>query len=486
VWPVVTAKQSSRPLEQAVGDVTRRVMVAAVVIAALTGVSVAARLTSDVGRRTLAPVAAYVSPAAGASAVSPENVSSTAWYCAAGAAPTIVLSSASTSVVHGTVTWAGRVGSSFVSVTPGGQSDVASPRGVAGPQAATVLLFRGGVAVSETVRDANGWSVAPCASSASTSWYFPQGSTLAGDSVTLDLYDPSVTAAVVDIDVLTHSGEAQPAAYQGLAVPAGGLVTEKLDTHATGDPVLGTIVEAASGSVVADELDLTSTGARHGTSLELGAPATQRLWAFPYTVLPKGGSVSVNIMNPDSTDSDLVLNATYRSGTPVRPVTVSLKSQSVSTVDLGDEPGFAAMTPYSIVISSSSPVVVGRAVYAPARSARPNAGYTLGVTVGARRWLVPGAGPHGHATSFAIEALGSKPVHVTVKRAASSSAAVAGGRDSAVVFPGVEVHIEPRSLSSYSGPLLVVADGPVAVELDAGPSGSPGIVMVPAFVLPSF
>jgi hypothetical protein len=190
-------------------------------------------------------------------------------------------------------------------------------------------------------------------------------------------------------------------------------------------------------------------------------------------------------MNPGSTDSDVVLDATYGSGTLVHPVMVTVKSQSVSTIVLGDEPGFAQMTPYSILMTSSTPVVVGRAVYGPKKSARPNAGYTLAVAVGAKHWLVPGvSGTRGHATSFAIEAMGSKPVHVTVTRTEGSSATVPGGRDSAVVFPGTEVHVEPRSLASYSGPLSVVADGHVAVELDAAPSGSPGIVVIPAFVLP--
>lgn len=338
--------------------------------------------------------------------------------------------------------------------------------------------------MSESVRDANGWSVAACASSTSTSWYFPQGSTVAGDTVTLDLYDPSVTPAVVDVDVVTPSGEAEPAAYQGLAVPAGGLVSEHLDTHATSAALLGTVVEAASGSVVADELDVTTTSGRRGCSEQLGAPAAEPVWAFPHTVLPKGGTVQVNVIDPGTAGSNLVLDATYGAGVAVHPVTAFVKGQSTSDITLRSQPGLAVNTPYSIVITASSPVVVGRAIYATKKSGRPNAGYTLGVAVGAERWLVPGVVPSGHPTSFAIEALGRKPVRVTVTRSAGGPAPVPGGRDSAVVFPGEEVNVNPKSLASYSGPLVVVADGPVAVELDAGPSGSPGIVVVPAFVLP--
>ncbi len=465
------------------GDQARRLVAAAFVVTALAGATVTARMTSNVATGTPTPVAAPVPPAAGASVVAASNVSSTAWYCTAGAPPTLVLSSYSASPVRGYVTWANRSAATPIYIPASSQLDVGAPRGATGPQAATLSLFGGGVAVSETVRDANGWSAAACASSTSASWYFPQGSTVAGDTVNLDLYDPSVTPAVVDVDVLTPSGEAEPAAYQGLAVPAGGLVTEQLDTHATDDPLLGTVVEAASGSVVAAELDLTTTGGRHGCSEQLGAPAAQSVWAFPYTVLPKGGSVALNVIDPGSAGTNLVLDATYGSGTSVHPVMLTVKGQSVSSIVLGREPGFAATTPYSIVIKASSPVVVGRVVYATKRTDRPNAGYTLGVPIGATHWLVPGVENSDHATSLAIEALGSKPVKVTVTRSTGVSAPVPGGRDSATVVPGVEVHVEAQSLALYSGPLVVVADGPVAVELDAAPSGSPGIVVVPAFVL---
>ena len=463
------------------GDQATRLVLAAVVVAALVGATLAANLTGNVATESALAAAPSIPPAAGVSALAAGNVSSSAWYCTAAAPPTLVLSSLSDSVVRATVTWV-RGKATTVYVPPGGLVDVPPPAHVTGPQGASVLLDGGDVAVAESVRDANGWSVAECASAVSSTWYFPQGSTVAGDTVTLDLYDPSVTPAVVDVDVLTPSGETDPAAYQGVSVPAGGLVTEELDSHATSDPVLGTVIEAASGSVVAEELDVTTADGRRGLSEQLGSPVTQRVWAFPYTVEPRGGSVSLNVINPGSATCSLVLDATYGAGIAVHPVTVSVKGQSVSSIVLGSHPGFAAMTPYSIVVRASSGVVVGRAIYAPKKTVRPSAGYTFGVAVGADRWLVPGVGPHGRALSLAIEALGSKPLHVTVTRS-GRSASVPGSRDSAVVVPGEEVHVDPRSLAAYSGPLVVVADGPVAVELDVGPAGSVGIVVVPAFVV---
>ena len=144
--------------------------------------------------------------------------------------------------------------SQLVSVPGADRCRSQPPKHASGPQAATVTLSAGVWRFPSGSSPAYGWSVTSCASRSSASWYFPQGSTVAGNNVTLDLYDPSVTQAVVDIDVVTASGEVDPTDYQGVAVPAGGLVTEKLDAHATNDPEVATIVEAASGSVVAEEL----------------------------------------------------------------------------------------------------------------------------------------------------------------------------------------------------------------------------------------
>jgi hypothetical protein len=39
-------------------------------------------------------------------------------------------------------------------------------------------------------------------------------------------------------------------------------------------------------------------------------------------------------------------------------------------------------------------------------------------------------------------------------------------------------------LRAFKEPLDVDADGPIAVELDASPAASPGVVVVPAFAMP--
>jgi hypothetical protein len=347
-----------------------------------------------------------------------------------------------------------------------------------------VTIEGGDIVAMEFVEGVTGWSVAQCASTTSSTWYFPEGSTLPGDNVTLDLYDPSVTPAVVNVDVVTPSGEAIPTDYQGIAVPALGLVSETLDAHATNDAEVGTIVEVVSGAIVADELSLRDSGGTKGFADQLGAPSTESVWAFPHSVEPPGGSLVFNVMNPSSVQSEITLDATYGMGTAVHPVTGSVPPDSVSSFVIGSEPGFGENTPYSVVIKSTTPVVVGRAVYSkpvgrkvPAESE----GSTPGVAVGAQSWIVPPVPSPLVAMLLTIESLGSKAVKLSITKATGGAALVGGAKVTTTLGPGESATVNPTVLTG-AGPLLVEADGPIAVELDVSPEPGDGMVVVPAFV----
>ena len=347
-----------------------------------------------------------------------------------------------------------------------------------------MTLNGGGVAVSESVQSSDGWSVTSCASRTSASWYFPQGSTVAGNDVTLDLYDPSVTQAVVDIDVVTPSGEVEPTDYQGIAVPAGGLVTEKLDAHATSDPEVATIVEAASGSVVAEEFQQHTSGHAVGIAEQLGAVAPQKVWGFPYCVEPHGGSLVFNILNPGSAATQVVLAATYGSGSRVHPVTLSVPASSTRTIALGREPGFEAITPYALTFTASSGVVIGRSISRPKKPPVPNAGSSVGVPVGAEHWLVPAVPTSGKPWALTFEDLGSRPVKVTITKALGGAAPVTGSSNTFLVQPGEQVAVTKSVLKAFVSPWDVQATGPIAIELDASPAAWFGVVQVPCFVVP--
>jgi hypothetical protein len=460
----------------------KRLLLCGAVAALFAGGVAAAHLTSgtEAVRSVPSPPAA-----AGASAIPPGDVSAADWYCSSGSPAKLVLSSFSPKAVTATITRSGGDQTEVVSVPSGGQVQIPPQSGSSGPEGATVTVEGGDIVAMEFVEGANGWSVVQCASTTSSNWYFPEGSTLPGDNVTLDLYDPSVTPAVVNVDVITSSGEAIPTEYQGIAVPALGIVSETLDAHATSDKEVGTIVEVDSGAIVADELLLCDSGGTKGLSDQLGTPSPETSWAFPDTVEPTGGSLVFNVMNPSSVASEITIDATYGAGIAVHPVTGSVPADSVSSFVIGSEPGFGQNTPYAVVIKSTTPVVVGRALYARPvgrKVPRESQGSTPGIAVGAESWIVPPVPPPLKALSITIQSLGRKAVKLSITKAIGASPRGSGGKATTTLGAGESATVNPSVLAGDGGPLLVEADGPIAVEIDASPVVGVGMVVVPAFV----
>src|SRR5580692_3053678 len=168
----------------------KRLLICATVVALFAGGVAAARLTSGTKLESSLPVAPA---AAEASAIPSATVEAAEWYCSAGAPATLDLSSFSAKTVIATITRSTGGPPEEVSVPSGGQIEVPPVSGSKGPQGATVTVEGGDIVAMEFVQGPTGWSEAQCASTTSSTWYFPEGSTLPGDNVTLDLYDPSVT-----------------------------------------------------------------------------------------------------------------------------------------------------------------------------------------------------------------------------------------------------------------------------------------------------
>ena len=92
--------------------------------------------------------------------------------------------------------------------------------GLAAGSDATAFAFSGGgVVATQAASGPNGWSTAPCASRIASQWAFAGGATTAGNTLTLSLFNPAATEAVVNVSFLTEGGVIAPQQYQGLVVP---------------------------------------------------------------------------------------------------------------------------------------------------------------------------------------------------------------------------------------------------------------------------
>ncbi len=471
------------------GEARRRVRLLLVVVALVAGVAVADGLTGRAGTPGSTPSVV-------GEAVPSAEAESSAWFCVGGAgagggAPgRLVLTNPTARVVRGTVSsvaTGGSGGTADVSVPAHGQTSVVPAQGASGSwEAATVLFDGGGVGVSETVVGPLGWSMAPCASATSSTWYFAHGSTASGAILSLSLYNPARADAVVDVTLDSASaGQVRPPAYQGIAVPAGSLVVENIGDHLLNDPSVATEVSTSSGTVVAAELQLTLNAGSAGASLLLGAGARETEWDFPQNSGAAAGSTVFHVFNPSDGEATVSANVNVPGGGKNGPISIRVPPHSVSDLVAHDEPRIPSSTSYAIEFAAEGGVgiVVDREVVSPPGSPVPQVGEVHGFPGGVRRVLLPAVIPPGiGAPDLAVSDLSSRPVTVTVESVVRG--VPLAGLDHRVVQPGESLVATPEVAPQIGAvPLLVTASGPVAVELDGAPAGVAGAVIVPALVL---
>jgi hypothetical protein len=463
-----------------------------VVVVLVAAVAVADGLTGRAGSSILP---AHITQVSGEK-VAASDAESSAWFCVGGgstgggALATLTLTNTTARAVNGMVTVVpagGRASTIRVSVPAYRQMSVVPAQVAVGSWvAATVVFDGGGVGVSETIAGPLGWSMAPCASSASSKWYFAHGSTASGAILSLSLYNPSGADAVADVTLDSASaGQVQPPAYQGIAVPAGSLVVENIGDHLLNDPSVATEVTTSSGTVVAAELQLTLNAGSGGSSLLLGAGPGASEWGFPQNIDLPGGHTVFHVFNPSDREALVSANVSVAEGAgETGTMSMHVPPHSVADLVANNEPRIPVGIAYALEFAAAGGVgiVVDREVVSPVGSPAPQVGEVQGFPGSAVRVLIPAVIPPGVGASYlAVSDLSSRPVSVTVENVHGEPLA---GLDRRLVSPGRSLLTIPAPASPIGAvPLLVTSSGPVAVELDGAPAGTAGAVVVPALVV---
>ncbi len=477
---IARRRRSQRPVQ---GRTTAGVAVALVVL----GIGLVSVAVPD-------PTAEPAAPAGDGAAIAPVDARTSSFFCTtgsgvdagAGSTTAVVLTNTTHAAVHGTMATVGTKTAppsrKPVTVPPLGTVEVTPADGMpAGATASTFAFEGGGVAGTALISGPRGWSTAPCASQVASRWDFAGGSTVTG-LLDLSLYNPTAAEAVVGVSFLTVSGNVlNPQAYQGISLAPGQLVVEKLGAYVQNQPVVATLVRASSGSLVATELDQMAVASGSGLALMAGTPGSSTTWRFAQTTAVQGGTVTLALANP-AMDPVTAKVTVGLSGASVEPRTIRIPGRTVVTFAASSAAGWPLGSPYSLTVSSSAPIVVGRTVVAPAGAASPQAGISPGITTATMHWLVMGPGRPGSPGvaggarhSLAVADPGNSPVDVTVTRLdtgkvmATATVAAHGN----VVFSAAQI--------GGLDPVLVTASGPVTVESDDSPSGAPGIVASSGF-----
>jgi len=355
-----------------------------------------------------------------------------------------------------------------------------SRHGPAGFAAVSVESDRGGVGVSEAVEggaNATGKVLlsSPCTLGAAQNGYVPAGSTAGSSNVTLSLFDPLATEAVVDVSVSNGSGPSSPPAFQGLVVPASGLVVLDLRRWVFQVSSLAVDATAVSGSIDVGALETTSeivevasaSPGRHpvthanlvGTSLLVGPNKALRHWAFPALQSRIGVASMFSVYDPANTPVSVSVAPPGPAG-KVAALTQAVPPGGIVNFATPIAPGTRLGAKSVVISAEGGAVVVARLTTRQRSRVLEELSSTSGTAGPQDKWLLPGAMVNrGVDDVVTLENPGGRTVSVTLL-------ALTYGPAEEVPIETVDV-LAGMSRSVDLGTLLKRAQGGFALKVSA-------------------
>ena len=355
--------------------------------------------------------------------------------------------------------------------------------------AAAVVELDGGVGIVEQrAIHPSGASVAPCANSASSTWYFADGFTAEGSTERLVLTNPFPAPTIVDIGFVTAEGPRAPTSFQGYVVPARSVrVISLAEAGARDEPVLAVKVEATSGQLVAAKSQHFVGGGRIGFVNALGAPSLDDQWWFADGGKGEGITEQYMVYNPteETVEVDLVVLGVVPVEGIIDDTTLTVPAGEVVAFDTASIAGVPDGA-HGVVVATlaSDSIVVERVLTQPAGD-----GVATTVVLGAQTSALSGRWHAVTSTELAIE-----DVIVVLNTSFSEGVVVvkAIGPGGEVPVPGLEeiplpangiVSIDLTSPLAFGRSLVVESQLPVIVErrLERDPNlrGRSGSLAIP-------
>lgn len=159
----------------------------------------------------------------------------------------------------------------------------------------------------------SGHGAARCSKTASTRWYFAEGSSALGTDERIVIYNPFPDEAVVGVSLFTPEGQQGNANLsEGIAVPAGETTMIALNDYIRQNRAVAAVVVANRGRVIAWRALQEDTDARpEGVQFTLGATSTSRQWFFPEGAIDDDTDDRISLLNP--TDEEAIASISLAS-----------------------------------------------------------------------------------------------------------------------------------------------------------------------------
>ncbi len=446
--------------------------------------------------------------------VTPSMALSTSWFCAGAtgapgsvASGELVFDNAKGQAVAGTVQLVSPSGygtKMTVSVPAGGTTTLVERFPGLHGQAATawvgaiVTLYGGMASVNQVVDTPEGSASQPCASSASTRWYFVDGATLRNASDHISLLNPYPVDAIADLSFTTDQGQEDPNAFEGVVVPADGLTVLNLGSHLRIRDHIAVTVNARTGRIVAFQTELVTrppkgatfigpsggTGPSSGLNpaarvpgVTLGLGATKRTTSawWPEGSDGAGFYESYVVYDPGPSPARLSLSlvAQGAGNSAGSSSQLTVGPYGTATVSTNGEPWSLPGVAYAVHLVSTNrvPVVAERSVVASAPSADRGLAVLLGQAQTSTTWLAAGTSamaPTKHRGQVWLEVAnpGRTAAVVGVEALAGEGLATAAGTTVIHVAAGSRAGAELPA-STARDALVVKSSQPVLVEEDS-------------------
>ena len=406
---------------------------------------------------------------------------SSAWYCTGATAARdgvadgqVVLFNAGDRVLRGTVTVypsEGEVRPQPVEVAAAARETVRLADVASAPYASALVELDGGEAVVELAgTGALGDTVTPCATAASSEWYFADGVTTRDASEVLLLFNPFPDDAVVDLVFGTEEGQVTPQALTGLSVRGEGMAAVNVGEFVQRREQVTAAVTARAGRLVVARLQsFDGSAGRKGASLSLGSADVGPVWYLPEGLVDDGLTQRYHIFNPGTDEAEVEVELALEQG-EAEPIQLTVPAQSRVTVAANDETRIPKGVPHAATVTSVNGVgvVVERSVDAAPAARRSGSSLMPGAQVAARRWaLAVGAADDTFDEYLIFQNPGPTTAVVSVRVFSGGVPGVNDALQNLEVGPGQRRGVRLRdSVEADATPAVVEADQPIVVERD--------------------
>ena len=408
----------------------RRLPALIALVVVLLGVAFADRSERD----PLMPPNARLATAFAPTASPPDALTST-WYCPAGtsapggvAESTVVMFNPTDKDLAGDIEIVGGDGKRVHRpVALGARTRIAANlyENIQNPYVAAVVRLDGGGAIVEhTTTGPAGTASGPCASSASTHWYVPEGATTRAATLIYALFNPFPDDAIVDLKFSTDQGRDAPSQFQGIVVPANSLVPVNIGDHVRRRAHVSGMAIARRGRIVLEALQVHNGDGRKGVALTLGAPRTATSFVFPEGIAGGASFEQLHLYNPTDTEAavqlDLVLDSSE-----AEPFELRVPANDRITIDLTNESRIPKDVGHALIVrvSNNVPISVGRTIDVGTANSRKGYISDLGATAAALHWGFAAGGFTAGAQEEWIAVLNEADRDVRVTIASSTDGA---------------------------------------------------------------